>query len=127
MDSFLLSELDTENLIRKFLTSKKFTVKERKTPHGVDIEAADRSGTLYFIEVEGNKKPDGRPLTSRQKYTHFLRAIGQICMRMEKDGVYALGLPYDTYYCKYLQKTVKARLLLSLKIIMVYPNEIKIK
>jgi len=87
-----------------------------KTQHGVDIEATDESGTPYFIEVEGNKKPDGRPLTSSQKYTHFLRAVGQICIRMEQDGVYALGLPFDTLYGEYLQRILYARKLLDLKV-----------
>jgi hypothetical protein len=127
MEPFLLSEKDTEILIRKYLKLKNFNVKDRKTAHGVDIEAIDEFGISYFIEVEGNKKPDGRPLTSSQKYTHFMRAIGQICMRMDKDGVYALGLPFDTLYCDYLRRTLKARHLLGLKTYMVYPNEIKLE
>ena len=126
MDS-LLSEKETEILIRRYLSSNKFKVRERKTQHGVDIEATDESGTPYFIEVEGNKKPDGTPLTSTQKYTHFLRAFGQICMRMDKEGVYALGLPFDKLYSKYLRKTLKAKHLLGLKVYVVYPNEIKIE
>jgi len=127
MDPFLLSEKDTEILIRRYLVSNNFVVKERKTQHGVDIEALDESGSPYFIEVEGNKKPDGRPLTSSQKYTHFLRAFGQICMRMEKDGVHALGLPLDALYSKYLRKTLNAKKLLGLKVFVVYPNEIRIE
>ena len=127
MDRFLLSEDETEILIRRYLKSKNYLVKERKTRHGVDIKATDETGTPYFIEVEGNKKPDGRPLTSSQKYTHFLRAVGQICMRMEQDGVYALGLPFDTLYSEYLQRTLNASKLLGLKVFVVYPDEINIE
>ena len=48
-------------------------------------------------------------------------------MRMEKDGVYALWLPFDNLYSKYLKKTSNARRLLGLKVYVVYPNEIKIE
>jgi nitroreductase len=92
-------------------------VVDRKSPNGVDIQGKDNSRRNYFIEVEGNKKPNGNPLSSSQKYTHFLRAIGQIWMRMKDDSaVYALGLPSDEYYLKKVQNMAMALRRLNLAV-----------
>lgn len=74
-------------------------MKERTRKQGVDVTAF-KDGKNYYVEVEGNTKPDGKPLTTSQKYTHLLRAIGQVCLRMNDDanGVFELVLAEDRYY-----------------------------
>ena len=78
---------------------------ERTSPRGVDVTAS-KNGKKYYVEVEGNTKPDGNPLTSSQKYTHILRAVGQICLRMNDDphGIYEIVLAEDPYYRKEIDK-----------------------
>lgn len=98
-----LREKEVEAALRRYLKRKGYHVMKRKGPQGVDIKARDKSGRDLYVEVEGNKKPDGRPLTTSQKYTHLLRAVGQISLRMSgsrKNSTYALGLPLDPYYYK---------------------------
>ena len=94
-------ESEVEGILRKHLKDHGFEVKERTRKHGVDVTAF-KDGKSYYVEVEGNTKPDGRPLTASQKYTHILRAVGQICLRMNDDrnGVFELVLPEDRYYRK---------------------------
>ena len=92
-------EAEVEEIVRKHLKEQGFTVLERTKKQGVDIQAI-KDGKNYYVEVEGNTKPNGKPLTASQKYTHLLRAIGQICLRMNTDpeGVFYLALPEDEYY-----------------------------
>jgi len=94
-------ESDVEEVLRKHLKEHGFAVKERTRKHGVDV-AAFKDGKNYYVEIEGNAKPDGEPLATSQKYTHLLRAVGQICLRMNDDpiGVYELVLSEDPYYRK---------------------------
>lgn len=98
-------EAEVEERVRKHLKEQGFTVLERTKKQGVDIQAI-KGGRNYYVEVEGNTKPDGTPLTASQKYTHLLRAIGQICLRMNDDpeGVFYLALPEDKYYKEKLDK-----------------------
>jgi len=98
-------ESEIEERVRKHLKEQGFTVLERIKKQGVDIQAV-KDGRNYYVEVEGNTKPDGKPLTASQKYTHLLRAIGQICLRMNADpeGVFYLALPEDKYYKEKLDK-----------------------
>jgi Holliday junction resolvase-like predicted endonuclease len=119
MNDILLNEKEVENRIRDFLKSKGFRVEERNKPQGIDIVAFDDENKKYFIEVEGNKKPNGESLATNQKYTHFFRAIGQICMRMNEEGVYALVLPYDKTYLNYIDKIKVAKEKLNLKIFLI--------
>ena len=99
--SSLPRECEVEDWIRSYLKNIGFEVKERAGAHGVDITAS-KDGRDYYIEVEGNSKPDGRPLTSSQKYTHLLRAVGQLCLRLHDnpEAVLGLALPEDDYYRK---------------------------
>jgi hypothetical protein len=104
----LFREYEVETIIRDYLQSQGISLVERKSAKGVDIQGEDKIGRHYFVEVEGNQKPDGKPLTASQKYTHFYRAIGQICLRMADDSaIYAVGLPFDDYYMKAVD-TIKA-------------------
>jgi Holliday junction resolvase len=98
-------EFEVEERVRKHLKEQGFTVIERTKKQGVDIQAI-KDGKNYYIEVEGNTKPAGKPLASSQKYTHLLRAIGQICLRMNTDpeGVFHLALPEDEYYKEKVDK-----------------------
>jgi len=43
---------------------------------------------------------DGTPFSVSQKYTHLLRAVGQVCLRMNNDtnGIYEIVLAEDRYY-----------------------------
>ena len=105
----LLSESEVEKILRRHLRKHGFAVKPRSGTHGVDIFARDGSGRELFVEVEGNQKPDGSRLSASQRYTHLLRAVGQISTRMvpgSRTAVYAIGLPADPYYLK----TVHAKL-----------------
>jgi hypothetical protein len=92
-------ESEVEEMLRRHLKEHGFTLGERTRRQGVDVTAF-KGGKTYYVEVEGNIKPDGKPLTSSQKYTHLLRAVGQICLRMNDDrnGVFQLVLAEDHYY-----------------------------
>ncbi len=106
----LLREIEVENIVRKILSKDGFVVDPRVKAQGVDI-IAQKNNVQYYIEVEGNKKPDGiRPLTSTQKYTHYFRAIGQLAFRISKfvDGKFILALPEDEYYRDKVEKTMYA-------------------
>ena len=102
----LPKESEVEEKMREHLRDLDFEVKERTATHGVDI-AASINGRDHYIEVEGNTKPDGKPLTTSQKYTHLLRAVGQICLRMNDDpnGVYEIVLAEDHYYREKVKKS----------------------
>jgi hypothetical protein len=95
----MLRESEVEEILRKHLEAHGFVVKGRIGVHGVDV-AAFKDGKAFYVEVEGNAKPDGKSLTTSQKYTHLLRAVGQICLRMKDDpnGVFELVLAEDRYY-----------------------------
>jgi len=101
----LLREFEVEERARRHLKEKGFRVGERFRKQGVDIQARKNSKN-YYVEVEGNAKPDGKPLTTSQKYTHLLRAVGQICLRMNDDpnGVFELVLAEDPYYREKIDK-----------------------
>lgn len=115
----LFREYEIENIIRSYLQSQGIRV-DRKKYHGADIQGEDQSGRHYVVEVEGNQKPDGRPLDKRQKYTHFHRAFGQICSRLNDDStVYALGLPFEADYIEYVHATNIARRKLDLRLYFV--------
>lgn len=98
-------ESEVEEMLRKHLKEHGFAVRERTGLHGVDIMAS-KGEKNYYVEVEGNTKPNGNPLTTSQKYTHLLRAIGQICLRMNDDpnGVFELVLAEDDYYREKIEK-----------------------
>jgi len=82
----LLREIEVENIVRQTLRKDGFSVVPRVGKHGVDI-IARKNGKEMYIEVEGNKKPDGvTPLTTSQKYTHYFRAIGQLTFRINKKN-----------------------------------------
>lgn len=115
----LFREYEIENIIRSYLHAKGIRV-AKHTYHGADIQGEDQSGRQYVVEVEGNRKQDGSPLDKSQKYTHFHRAFGQICSRLQNDsGVYALGLPFDADYIENLHATILARRKLGLQIYLV--------
>lgn len=92
-------EAEVEETIRKYLREHGFTIKEGTKKQGVDVQAI-KNNKNYYVEVEGNTKPNGNPLTASQKYTHLLRAIGEICLRMNDDpeGLFYIALPEDRYY-----------------------------
>lgn len=94
-------EVDVEKTLREHLKAHGYAVKEREGIHEVDI-VATKGKKNYYVEVEGNTKRDGNPMTSPQKYNHLLRAVGQICLRMndDPDGIYELVLAEDEYYRK---------------------------
>lgn len=102
----LLTEAEVEKILRSYLKKKGFAVTQRTGAQGVDIFARSKSSKEWYVEVEGNKRPNGGPLTTSQKYTHLLRAVGQISTRMTlgSKGFYALGLPADSYYQWMIQK-----------------------
>ncbi len=113
-------EYEVEAIIRDYLKSQGIGLVDRKSPHGVDIQGEDNTGRHYFVEVEGNQKPEGKPLTTSQKYTHFYRAIGQICLRMtDGSAIYAIGLPFDDYYVKAVKAIKVARGRLKLHVYFV--------
>jgi hypothetical protein len=97
-------ESQVEEILRKHLKDHGYAVKERTSKHGVDV-VVFKDGKNYYVEIEGNTKPDGEPLTASQKYTHLLRAVGQICFRMNDDpnGVYEIVLAEDEYYRKKIE------------------------
>ena len=106
----LLREIEVENIIREFLKKDDFSVVPRVRAQGVDI-VARKNNIQYYVEVEGNKKPDGiSPLTTTQKYTHYFRAIGQLAFRISEytDGQFILALPDDEYYRDKVNKTMPA-------------------
>jgi len=106
----LLREIEVENIVREFLKKDGFAVAPRVRAQGVDI-VARKNNVSYYIEVEGNKKPDGiRPLTTTQKYTHYFRAIGQLAFRISEysGGQFILALPEDEYYRDKVNKTMPA-------------------
>lgn len=113
-------EYEVEAIIRDYLQSQGINLVDRKSPKGVDIQGHDKTGRHYFVEVEGNQKPDGKLLTTSQKYTHFYRAIGQICRRMRDDSaIYAIGLPLDDWYEKAVNDIKVARRKLRLHVYFV--------
>jgi hypothetical protein len=97
--SELPKEKDVEGILRRHLKEHGYDVKERTSKHGVDV-IAFKNGKNYYVEVEGNIKRNGKPMETSQKYTHLLRAIGQICLRMNDDpnGDYEIVLAEDGYY-----------------------------
>jgi len=129
----LPTEAKVEEILRKHLKEHGFTVKERTSRHGVDVTAL-KDGKTYYVEVEGNTKPDGQPLTASQKYTHLLRAVGQICLRMndDPDGVFELVLAEDEYYREKISKlqtslkklNVKAYFIMSNGRVVDFPSKI---
>jgi len=120
----LLREEEVEKAIREYLKRNAFDVKERTAMQGVDIFAS-KNGKSYYVEVEGNRKPNGAPLTTAQKYTHLLRAVGQICLRMNEDpdGEFILGLPEDDYYRNKVEKLATALKKLNVKVFFVKGTE----
>lgn len=106
----LLREIEVECIVRDILKKEGFSVVPRVREQRVDITAR-KDDIQYYIEVEGNKKPDGvRPLTTSQKYTHYFRAIGQLAFRISEfiDGKFVLALPEDEYYRDKVDKTMPA-------------------
>jgi len=115
----LFREHEVEAIIRDYLHLKGVEVISKEL-HGADIRGEDKSGQRYVIEVEGNQKPDSRPLDKSQKYTHFRRAIGQICSRMRDDSaIYVVGLPVDVDYINDVHATSLARMKLGLYVYFV--------
>jgi hypothetical protein len=124
----LLREIEVENILRESLKKDGFTVVPRVREQGVDI-IARKNNVSYYIEVEGNKKPDGiRPLTTSQKYTHYFRAIGQLAFRISEylDGEFILALPEDEYYREKVNKTLPAFRKLGVVVYFVTENNIDI-
>ncbi len=92
----------------------------------MDIKGKYPNGKLLLVEVQGNKKPNGNPLTSSQRYTHYYRCIGTLCKRINEfgeDNEFAIGLPEDHKYRLYVSRTSKALKRLKFKIFWVYENE----
>ena len=83
------TESQVEGLLRKHLKDHGYEVKERTSKHGVDV-AAFKDGKNYYVEIEGNTKRNGKPMVTSQKYTHLLRALGQICLRMNDGSKWSL-------------------------------------
>jgi hypothetical protein len=102
----LTKEINLERRLRRHLRAGGYAVQKRIKAHGPDIVATKDSQTLY-VETIGNQKPSGDPLTSSQKYTHFLRMLGQIVLRLNqpeyRGGNFAIGIPQDSYYCRKLE------------------------
>lgn len=124
----LLREIEVENIVRGNLAKNGFDVFPRPKPHGVDI-IAQKNNVLFYIEVEGNIKPDKvNPLTTSQKYTHYFRAIGQILSRIStfKKGVFIIALPEDEYYRKKVEGTIYALKKLGVIVYFVTKENIKI-
>jgi hypothetical protein len=117
------NEDEITEIIVTHLQEKGFEI-EKKTlgrKRGVDIKAS-KNGKSCFFENEGNKRPNQQPLRTHQKYTHLLRCVGQICLRMQDDGEYYIGLPEDKYYREHIQKLRKALTKLTVKIVWVQEN-----
>ncbi len=124
----LLREIEVENIVRNFLSNDGFSVVPRVREQGIDI-VARKNEVQYYIEVEGNKKPDGvNPLTTTQKYTHYFRAIGQLAFRISEylDGEFILALPEDEYYREKVNKTLPAFRKLGVIVYFVTENNIDI-
>ena len=110
LPTILLREIEVENIVRQTLANDGFSVVPRVQKQGVDI-IARKNGKEMYIEVEGNKKPDGvNTLTTSQKYTHYFRAIGQLTFRISEyvNGEFILALPEDEYYRDKVSKTLPA-------------------
>lgn len=100
-----LSEDDVTKAIERYLQENEFkleVVTLGRKP-GVDIKAR-KAGKIYYFENEGNQKPSKAPLKTNQKYTHLLRCVGQICLRMKDEGEYYIGLAEDEYYRHYINE-----------------------
>ena len=119
MSDVILSESEVENIIRKFLKKLGFIVKKRVKKQGIDIEALSKSGEEFYFEVEGSKKPNGKPLTTSQLYTHFHRCIGQICRRANKTSRCFVVLPKHNTYLKYSREMGEARKRLRIPFIFI--------
>jgi len=115
----IIKEQELENQFREYLKTRGYQLVERRKPQGIDIEA-DNKGIKLVIEVEGSQKPDGNPLTTQQLYTHFYRAVGQICKRMtdDKSCKYILLIPYHEKYLGYVAEMKEAVRRLKLNIIV---------
>jgi hypothetical protein len=116
-------ESEVEEILTRHLKEHGFTLRERTGKQGVDVTTF-KDGKTYYAEVEGNTKPDGKPLTTSQKYTHLLRAVGQICLRMNDDpnGVFGLVLAEDEYYREKVNKLQVSLKKLSVKAYFVTSN-----
>ncbi len=124
----LLREIEVENIVRETLRKDGFSVVPRIRAQGVDI-VARKNDTEYYIEVEGNKKPDDiNPLTTSQKYTHYFRAIGQLAFRISEytDGKFILALPEDEYYRDKVSKTLPAFRKLGVIVYFVTKNGLEV-
>jgi hypothetical protein len=101
----LTKEIDLERRLRR-LQDRGYVVQKRVKVHGPDIVARKYNRILY-VECIGNQKPNGDPLTTSQRYTHFLRMLGQIILRLNqpeyRGGDFAIGIPQDSYHCRKLQ------------------------
>lgn len=128
--TYLIGEPALENKLREILTKEGYRVEPKpKSRHEVDI-VAYKGGRTYVIEVEGNRKPKEEiSLTNSQKYTHFLRAVGQLCLRMDiyPDCQYVLALPDDEYYLEKVSKTAVAFCKLGIYVYVLDQNGIKDK
>jgi len=121
----LLRERRVERILRNHFVREGFMVEPRTIPTGVDIKMKS-SHRRWFVEVEGNARKDGKPLKSKSaRYTHFYRCVGQICMRMqegdERSG-YAIGLPEDEVYRRYVKTVENALRLLRVKVFWANAN-----
>jgi len=128
LPTVLLREIEVENIVREILRKDGFSVDQRIGPRGVDI-VARKNDVPYYIEVEGNKKPDGiNPLTTSQKYTHYFRAIGQLVFRISEftDGEFILALPEDEYYRDKVSKTLPAFRKLGVKVYFVTDSGLEV-
>jgi hypothetical protein len=120
----ILSEETVEKRLREWLPENGYPiVQPRQGPHGPDIVAENERNKL-IIEVQGNKKPSGEEFTSSQYYTHFRRAVGQICTRMDNENdEYAVGIPKCNIYEDCVEKIQLARKRLKLRIFIVDRDE----
>lgn len=119
----LLREAQVESILRDYFRRRGFQVPDRKTNTGVDIRLIGRKGREWFVEVEGNAGPDGKPLKSTSaRYTHFYRALGQICRRYGEGGMkarYGVGFPWDEVYREYVKSAEIPLALLKTRIFWV--------
>ncbi len=121
----LLAEEEVENILRGLFDKDGFEVEPRKSRFGADI-IANKGAVFYYVEVEGNKKPIGEPLTSTQKYTHYLRAIGQLAMRITASPTskFVLALPEDVYYRNKVNETKEALRRLGIEVYFIEQDRI---